>query len=45
MEKVIEFINEHIDENLNQVILSNPRNKEKISKLKIRPVKVKDSLR
>lgn len=45
MEKVIEFINEHIDENLNQVILSNPRNKEKISKLKIRPVKVKDSVR
>lgn len=45
MEKVIEFLNEHIDENLYQVILSNPRNKEKISKLKIRPVKVKDSLR
>ena len=33
-----------LDENLEQIVFSNPRDKEKLSKVKIRPIKVKNSL-
>ena len=33
-----------LDENLEQIVFSNPRDREKLSKVKIRPIKVKNSL-
>ncbi|MBD5544719.1 MAG: SAM-dependent methyltransferase [Lachnospiraceae bacterium] len=41
MEKVISFLEEQVNECLIQVILSNPRNKESIRKMKIHPVVIK----
>lgn len=45
MEKVNSFLNDYINENLIHIILSNPRNKDIISKMKVRPVMVKGQLR
>lgn len=33
-----------LDENLEQIVFSNPRDREKLSKVKIRPIKVKNTL-
>ncbi len=41
MEKVISFLEEQINESLIQVVLSNSRNKENISKMKLHPVIIK----
>lgn len=44
MEKVISFLEEHINESLKQVILSNSRNKDVITKMKLHPVMIKEEL-
>lgn len=44
MEKVISFLEEHINESLKQVILSNSRNKDAITKMKLHPVMIKEEL-
>lgn len=44
MEKVISFLEEHINESLKQVILSNSRNKDAIMKMKLHPVMIKEEL-
>ncbi len=44
MEKVISFLEEHINESLKQVILSNSRNKDAITKIKLHPVMIKEEL-
>lgn len=44
MEKVISFLEEHINESLIQVILSNSRNKDAIAKMKLHPVIIKEEL-
>lgn len=41
MEKVISFLEEQINESLSQIVLSNSRNKEGISKMKLHPVNIK----
>ena len=44
MQKLIEILNETFSDELHQVILSNSKDKEKIVKVKIRPVLLKDKL-
>ena len=44
MEKVISFLEEHINESLKQVILSNSRNKDAVTKMKLHPVMIKEEL-
>lgn len=44
MEELTELLEETIDEELYQIILSNPREKDKAFKIKIRPVIVKGSI-
>ena len=44
MEKVRKLLTEQVDEMLIQLILSNPRVKDQVSKIKIRPIKNKDEL-
>lgn len=44
MEELTELLEETIDEGLYQIILSNPREKDKVFKIKIRPVMVKGSI-
>lgn len=44
MEKVRRILQETIGRDLYQVMISNPRNKEKISKVKTRPVMIKNQL-
>ena len=45
MEKVISFLEEQVNESLVQVILSNSRNKERITKMKLHPVIIKGEVR
>lgn len=45
MEKVISFLEEQVNESLVQVILSNSRNKESITKMKLHPVIIKGEVR
>ena len=40
-----ELLLESINENLNKIIISNSRNKEKVNKVKIRPIMIKEELR
>ena len=44
MEELIQLLNDTFSDRLKQVILSNSKDKEKISKVKIRPVLLKDKL-
>ena len=44
MEQLKNLLDEGINENLYQIILSNPQNRERAEKIKIRPVVVKDKL-
>lgn len=44
MEKLYQTIERLLTENLYQIIISNPRNKEGIFKIKIRPIMIKESL-
>ena len=37
-----ELLLESINENLNKIIISNSRNKEKVNKVKIRPIMIKE---
>lgn len=43
-EQIIELLRDAVDEKLYQIIISNPRDREKITKVKIRPVMLKESL-
>lgn len=44
MQELIQLLEESISEKLHQIILSNSKNKEKIIKVKIRPILLKDKL-
>lgn len=44
MERLKNLLYDGINENLYQIILSNPQNRERAEKIKIRPVMVKDKL-
>ena len=44
MEELIQLLQDTFSDRLKQVILSNSKDKEKISKVKIRPVLLKDTL-
>lgn len=44
MEQLRKLLYESINENLYQIVLSNPKNKEKASKVKVRPVMLKEEL-
>lgn len=44
MQELIDILTEAFDEKLNQIILSNSKDKEKIGKVKIRPILLKEEL-